>query len=47
VRPHGPYYLAGYCLGGMVAYQMARLLRHGGEEVALVALLDTYNPAET
>jgi thioesterase domain-containing protein/acyl carrier protein len=44
VRPHGPYCLAGYCLGGMVAYQMARLLRRAGDNVAFVALIDSYNP---
>ena len=45
-QPKGPYYLAGYCLGGMVAYQMARLLHQVDDEVALLALFDTYNPAE-
>lgn len=45
VRPKGPYCLAGYCLGGLVAYQMARLLWRAGEAVPLLALLDTYNPA--
>ena len=42
-QPIGPYHIAGYCLGGTVAYEMARLLRQEGQEVALVALLDTYN----
>jgi thioesterase domain-containing protein len=37
VRPHGPYVLAGWSTGGMVAYEMAR--RDG--DAALVALLDT------
>ncbi len=40
-QPEGPYYLGGYCFGGNVAYEMARQLRTKGEEVALVALLDT------
>jgi thioesterase domain-containing protein len=40
-RPHGPYYLGGYCFGGNVAYEMARQLQAQGECVALVALLDT------
>ena len=40
-QPDGPYYLGGYCFGGNVAYEMARQLRNQGEEVALVALLDT------
>ena len=44
-QPEGPYCLAGYCLGGLIAYQMARLLRQSGDVVAFVALLDSYNPA--
>ena len=40
-QPTGPYYLGGYCLGGNVAYEMARQLHADGEEVALVALLDS------
>jgi amino acid adenylation domain-containing protein/FkbH-like protein len=40
-QPHGPYYLGGYCFGGNVAYEMARMLSKDGEEVALLALLDT------
>ena len=46
-QPEGPYCLAGYCLGGLIAYQMARLLRQSGDVVALVALLDSYNPARS
>jgi amino acid adenylation domain-containing protein len=45
-QPEGPYRLAGYCLGGMIAYQMARILQQSGDSVALVALLDSYNPSE-
>ena len=43
VQPKGPYYLGGYCLGGTIAYEMAQLLHRDGEEVALLAMLDTYN----
>jgi thioesterase domain-containing protein/acyl carrier protein len=43
VQPRGPYYLGGYCLGGTIAYEMAQILRAEGEEVPLVAMLDTYN----
>jgi thioesterase domain-containing protein len=43
VQPRGPYFLGGYCLGGTVAYEMAQQLHREGEEVALVAMLDTYN----
>jgi thioesterase domain-containing protein len=40
-QPRGPYYLGGYCFGGNVAYEMARQLCAQGEQVALVALLDS------
>jgi len=43
VQPKGPYYLGGYCLGGTVAYEMAQILSREGEEVQLLAMLDTYN----
>ena len=43
LQPDGPYFLGGYCLGGTIAYEIAQLLRRDGHEVALVALLDTYN----
>ena len=45
LRPHGPYYLAGESFGGIVAFEMAQQLQADGEEVALVALLDSANPA--
>jgi thioesterase domain-containing protein len=44
VQPHGPYFLSGYCGGGIVAYEMARELVGAGERVALCALIDTYCP---
>jgi len=44
VQPTGPYYLVGYCFGGLVAFEMAQLLHAQGEHVALVALFDTYFP---
>ncbi len=43
VQPAGPYYIGGYCLGGTVAYEMAQILRREGQDVPLVAMLDTYN----
>ncbi|MET0340901.1 MAG: amino acid adenylation domain-containing protein [Polyangiales bacterium] len=44
VQPRGPYHLAGYCGGGTIAFEMARMLREAGETVGLVAMLDTYRP---
>src|SRR5205823_12104647 len=42
VQPHGPYRLGGFCFSGLVAYEMARLLREEGEELGLLALIDSY-----
>ena len=44
VQAHGPYLLAGWSFGGVVAYEMARQLRQNGEEVAFLGLLDSYPP---
>ncbi len=43
-RPSGPYLLAGHCFGGLVAFEMAHRLREKGADVALLALLDCFNP---
>ncbi len=42
-QPSGPYHLGGYCMGGAVAYEMARILRKQGVDVETVAMFDTYN----
>jgi acyl-CoA synthetase (AMP-forming)/AMP-acid ligase II/aryl carrier-like protein len=39
-QPRGPYQLCGYCIGGPVVLEMARRLRHEGEAVGLVALIE-------
>ncbi|TWT77108.1 Chondramide synthase cmdD [Posidoniimonas polymericola] len=40
LRPHGPYHICGWSIGGNIAYEVARRLREGGGEVGLVALFD-------
>jgi acetoacetyl-CoA synthetase len=40
VQPVGPYYLAGYSFGGLVALEMARSL--GEKDVALLLMIDSY-----
>ena len=42
VQPKGPYLLGGFCFGGQIAYEMARQLKRVGEEVALVAMFESY-----
>ena len=41
--PEGPYVLAGYCFGGAIAFETARLLEKDGCSVALI-LIDTPAP---
>ena len=40
IQAHGPYHLAGYSVGGLLAYEIAGRLRNLGEEVRWLALLD-------
>jgi len=51
VGQEGPFLLGGYCLGGLIAYEMAQQLREMGKKVELVVMFDTYNgsmiPAST
>ncbi|WNF28008.1 amino acid adenylation domain-containing protein [Streptomyces sp. C11-1] len=42
VRPQGPYHLLGWSFGGSLAYEIAVELQRGGDEVGLVADLDSY-----
>ena len=44
VQPEGPYYLGGYCFGGIVAYEMARQLLDRDQEVAFLGLIDAAAP---
>lgn len=36
VQPHGPYYIGGYCFGGIVAFEMAQQLRQQNNAVVTV-----------
>ncbi|HEX4381995.1 MAG TPA: amino acid adenylation domain-containing protein, partial [Myxococcales bacterium] len=47
VQSQGPYFLAGYCGGGIVAYEMARQVRAAGEKVAALILIDLRSPGST
>jgi thioesterase domain-containing protein len=46
-QPHGPYHLGGWSFGGFVAFEMAQQLLRQGEEVGLLAILDTGWGAES
>src|SRR5262245_17688215 len=41
LQPRGPYCMAGYSFGGLVAIEVARLLKESGERIALLGLIDT------
>jgi len=43
-RPRGPYLLGGFCIGGLIAYEMALRLEAAGEEVVFVAMIDPELP---
>jgi acyl transferase domain-containing protein len=44
VQPEGPYLIGGYSGGGVTAYEMAQQLSDAGQEVAVLAMLDTPLP---
>jgi len=45
VQPLGPYSLIGHSYGGVVAYEMARVLLEQGDDIASLTLLDTRAPS--
>jgi acetoacetyl-CoA synthetase len=42
LQAHGPYFLIGYSLGGLVSLEIAQRLTAAGEKIALLALVDSY-----
>jgi thioesterase domain-containing protein/acyl carrier protein len=45
IQPHGPYLLGGFCVGGVIALEMAHQLIEEGEEVSFLTLLDCERPS--
>jgi amino acid adenylation domain-containing protein len=43
-QPQGPYFLGGFCLGGLLALEVAQQLRAAGHEVALVIMIQSRHP---
>jgi len=43
-QPVGPYWLAGWSMGGVIAFEMARQLQQLGEEVGMLAIMDAGVP---
>jgi thioesterase domain-containing protein len=44
IQPHGPYQLCGWSSGGIIAYEMARLLEAQGVAIGRLLLIDTGLP---
>ena len=44
IDPHGPYQLAGYSGGGVIAFEMAQQLTNAGAKIALLGMIDTLSP---
>jgi thioesterase domain-containing protein len=44
VQPHGPYRIAGWSMGGIVAYEMAVQLEAAGETTEVLAIIDAASP---
>ena len=41
-QPHGPYFLGGWSMGGLIAMEMALQLRAAGAKVAALVLIDSH-----
>jgi amino acid adenylation domain-containing protein len=46
IQPDGPYFLGGWSFGGLVAFEMAQQLTQAGQQVELLAILDTPAPCK-
>jgi thioesterase domain-containing protein len=44
-QPEGPYFLAGWSLGGVLAFEMARQLEASGQAIAFLGLMDSSLPS--
>ena len=42
IQPEGPYYIGGYCFGGIIAHEMAVQLKKQNEEVDKLILFESY-----
>jgi yersiniabactin nonribosomal peptide synthetase len=45
VQAEGPYALGGYCMGGIIALEMARQLQYSGQRVEHLIMISSYKPS--
>ena len=46
IQPHGPYYIAGWSVGGTIAFEIARQLEKENRKVAFLGLIDSTPPSK-
>jgi aspartate racemase len=46
-QPTGPYFLCGYCWAGQLTFEMARQLRATGQDIGLLAMIDSWCPGRS
>ena len=46
IQPHGPYDVVGWCVGGTVAFEIARQLEEEAEKIEFLALINSLAPQE-
>ena len=46
VQPHGPYYVAGWSLGGTIAFEIASQLEQKNDDISFLALIDSPAPSK-
>ena len=44
LQPTGPYFLGGFCFGGLLAFEIAQQLKAEGEEIAALIMIQTVHP---
>jgi len=44
IQPKGPYYLAGWCIGGTIAFEMANILEKRNESINYLGLFNSIAP---
>lgn len=44
IQPKGPYYLAGWCIGGTIAFEMANILEKRNESISFLGLFNSIAP---
>jgi len=44
VQPHGPYYIAGWSMGGTIAFEMVKQLEQEGNQIKFLGIIDSTAP---